>query len=133
MKSYRWEIRTLAFFLGIAEANAFSAYKKFHHRGASIKHNAFKCKLADGILKFVKDQGEADRQMQQSRRRTRAMNYHKTVNLGKLKSGNDIRRKCSTCKTKTMLRCSCTTNTPLCQPCWQIHLQEAWSEQTDSY
>ncbi|ORZ04284.1 hypothetical protein BCR42DRAFT_444308 [Absidia repens] len=39
------------------EVNAFSAYKKFNRHGASIKHNAFKYKLAEGILKFVTDQG----------------------------------------------------------------------------
>lgn len=128
MKSYRWEIRTLAFFLGIAEVNAFSAYKKFHRNGASIKHNAFKYKLAQGILNFVADQGEMDRQMKDSRRMTRARNCHKSVKLGKLASGYDIRRKCSTCPTKTTFACTCTTNIPVCQNCWQIHFEESWAE-----
>ncbi|ORZ18086.1 hypothetical protein BCR42DRAFT_436833 [Absidia repens] len=114
MKSYRWEIQTLAFFLGIAEVNAFSAYKKCHRHGASIKHNASKYKLAEGRLKFVTDQRKAERQMQQSS----AMNFHKSVKLGKLASGNNIRRKCSTCSTKTEFASICTTDIPLRVECW---------------
>jgi hypothetical protein len=53
MKSFRWEVRTLAFFLGIAEANAFSAFKKYSDRGSTLDHSEFKSELADEILEYV--------------------------------------------------------------------------------
>ncbi|ORZ06179.1 hypothetical protein BCR42DRAFT_443269 [Absidia repens] len=134
MKSYRWEVRTLAFFLGIAESHAFSAYKVFHQHGASMKHNSFKSKLADSILAFVDDQESLQEQMSASRMKTRGMDYHRSVPLGKTEAGKDIRRICRDCKkVKTMLRCSCDPLSPLCHDCWQPHFQHAWAEQTNSY
>ncbi|ORZ04283.1 hypothetical protein BCR42DRAFT_398771 [Absidia repens] len=72
-----------AFFLGIAESNAFSAYKVFHQHGASMKHNSFKSKLADSILALVLDQESLQEQMSASRMKTRAMDYHRSVPLEK--------------------------------------------------
>lgn len=50
MKSYRWEVRCLAFFLAIPEANAFSAYMLSALDGSKRLHNAFRWRLRQTLL-----------------------------------------------------------------------------------
>ncbi|CAO3588748.1 unnamed protein product [Absidia cylindrospora] len=133
MKSYRWEVRTLAFFLGIAEANAFSAFKRFHHRGHSMTHGVFKDRLAQEILEEVHGSKDNYEQTAGSQPRTRASQYHMSVSLGNLDSGKPRRVVCTFCRKRTMHRCSCDRHTPLCQTCQKIHSQEAIVEQMKQY
>lgn len=53
MKTFRWEMRCLSFFLAVAEANAFSAYVKYAHDGSKTMHEDFRCRLAQSLISHV--------------------------------------------------------------------------------
>jgi hypothetical protein len=130
MKSFRWEVRTLAFFMGIAEANAFSAFQRYNQRGASLHHSEFKSELADGILQYVADQEGREQQQKADRMRTRGMDIHISTSLGLTGGGLRKRRVCNGgCGNRTINRCSCTLDIALCRDCQQKHVQEVLVDQ----
>lgn len=59
MASYRWEVRCLAFFLAVAEANAFPAYKCFAHDGSEIMHSKFRWSLWQSLLQYARNLEES--------------------------------------------------------------------------
>lgn len=80
MKTYRWEIRRLAFFFAIAEANAFSAYIMFAHDGQETLHNVFRWKLSQTLLAHARSLQNEDERMAQ-RVQTRAQNRPTVINV----------------------------------------------------
>ncbi|SAM03017.1 hypothetical protein [Absidia glauca] len=54
MRTYRWELRCLSFFLGVTEVNAFSAFKYFRVDGDLVGHGEFRWRLAESLKDYIK-------------------------------------------------------------------------------
>lgn len=125
MKSDHSMIRCFAFFLGVAEANAFSAYVSFAEKGKGMKHGAFRWRLCVSLLAQL---GQGEEGLSGSRRQpmvTRSMvpgsqNVpHHPVSIGEKR-----RRLCKKCKSRTSYRCKCDENLTLCLVCCAVHIEE---------
>ncbi|KAL0140909.1 hypothetical protein V8B55DRAFT_1333233, partial [Mucor lusitanicus] len=55
MCTQSWELRCLSFFLGVAEANAFSAFKLFHPEGSNVVHTEFRWRLAESLKAYISE------------------------------------------------------------------------------
>lgn len=120
MKSCRWEVRCLAFFLAVAEADIFSAYKHDAHDGHDTMHATFRWRLAQSLLRHAKhiEEDRANLENQRILRSSTAVAGHKRVSLGGGNAkGNPKRRRCRAdgCGKKCSLRCKCDTDTVFCQ------------------
>ncbi|CAO3656221.1 unnamed protein product [Mucor hiemalis] len=58
MRTQSWENRCLSFFLGIAEANAFSTFKHFRVNGDNVLHTEFRWRLAESLKSHIKEMRE---------------------------------------------------------------------------
>ncbi|CEP19333.1 hypothetical protein [Parasitella parasitica] len=109
MKSYNWEIRCLAFFLAVAEANAFSTYKYVEGEGAP-HHFEFRWRLARSLLEhaeLMRDGSLFDSPHFGSRTST---GRHEITSLGKLPSGDYRRLRCIICHKRTQNFCLCSSD-----------------------
>lgn len=123
MKTQRWELRCLAFFLGIAEANAFSAYKYFANDGKTLTHTPFRKRLVRSLLEHLDVLNHGHQATPRVTRSAHRMIRHTVASLGKNAANNYIRVQCSLCSRRTSNRCSCS-DVPVCTDCMDIHIHE---------
>ncbi|KAI8327754.1 hypothetical protein BC941DRAFT_249559 [Chlamydoabsidia padenii] len=123
LKTQRWELRCLAFFLGIVEANAFSAFKHFRDEGEDVLHTTFRWRLVEGLKVHINGiKGGNTGNTMGTRGQVHRADYHKLVPLGKHSlSGDYIRRVCIKCKVRTQHKCICAGDA-LCQKCHPKHV-----------
>lgn len=126
MKSFRWEIRCLAFFFAVAEANAFSAYKAYAYDGKETLHTKFRWRLAQSLLSKAESmRSPADDSLSSCppSRQQRNVLAHGRVSLGLQKSGYVRKRHCrfENCKKKSSQRCVCDTNNVFCKEHMDAH------------
>ena len=128
MRTHSWEVRAFSFFLALAEANAYLAWRSFGPvEQRSITHFSFREQLCTDMINeylyavnIVEDDEE---DVDSYRNNTR----HDLESIGKgfLKDRTPYSRqwKCQICKKKTTLRCSCTPTKGLCKSnCYRLHL-----------
>lgn len=121
MRTQSWEVRCFSFFLGIAEANSFSAFKYFTPDGEDVLHNNFRWRLAESLKTYISElRDESPVDTPATRSSTRVCT-HSLVALGKTKSNKPIARQCTLCKKKTQTRCSCG-HSALCKRCIGKHV-----------
>ncbi|ORZ18434.1 hypothetical protein BCR42DRAFT_390558 [Absidia repens] len=107
MRSQRWELRCLASFLGVAEADAFSAFKYFTPEGEDVLHTTFRWRLAESLKRHIAELREGRRvDPMATRSSSTSETNHSLVPIGKTKSNKPIARQCTICKKKTQRRCS---------------------------
>lgn len=127
MKSYRWEVRCLAFFLAVVEANGFSAYKRYAYDGKETSHATYRWRLAQSFLQHAKHL-EGDRALSVGNRpvlkSSMVVAGHKRISLGCNEKGNPKRRKCRAdgCGKKCSLRCKCDPDMVFCQDHLDDHI-----------
>jgi hypothetical protein len=101
MRTYRWELRCLSFFLGVTEANTFSAYKYFNPGGKQVNHGEFRWRLAQSLEFYIKELQEGPTmELRRTRSHLDRPNGHRLVTMGKNGQGNYIRRQCKECRVK---------------------------------
>ncbi|KAG2194116.1 hypothetical protein INT47_003059 [Mucor saturninus] len=89
MRTYRWELRCLSFFLGVTEANAFSAFKFFSVGGNDVGHTEFRWRLAESLKCHIKDlQENAGYAQIRTISRDPRTNGHSLVSMGTNSQGN---------------------------------------------
>ncbi|SAM00611.1 hypothetical protein [Absidia glauca] len=130
MRTYRWELRCLSFFLGVAEANAFSAFKYFRvvvirlsmaNLGGGVV-SRYNERLTESMKKHIMELREGPEMEQRTTRsRLGRPNGHRLVTMGKNGQGDYIRRQCKECGAKTQTRFSCNEVT-LCKSCFGCHV-----------
>ena len=124
MKTYRWEVRCLAFFFAVAEANAYSAYKVYAHDGKETLHTNFRWRLAQSLLSKVEAMRAVPEEPRELPRRTRRTRIpHKRVSLGNARSGYARKRRChfEHCSKKSTQRCVCGTDNVFCKEHMDVH------------
>lgn len=129
----RWKMRFFGFFLGLCEANAFSAYRYFAKDG-KISHSEFKDSLAFFLLNYCnKVRNDAVEVLEISQRVLRRDTTHELVNMQKPNSTKRIRLACIDCRdsqvsgTRVQTCCSCNPDRALCRACHIEHLKAFWS------
>lgn len=107
MKTCRWEIRSLSFFLAVAEANAFSAYSFFRRDDEEVPmHFEFRWRLAQSMLEHVESLKQGEGQPPERILRPRGRwEGHKFMPLGKSSQGKYLRRRCVGCHVRTQHTC----------------------------
>jgi hypothetical protein len=124
MKTYRWEIRCLSFFLAIAEANAFSAYS-YVEKEDGMRHFEFRWRLGQSLLDYAKGMNiDSEPEAPILRPRNSAPN-HRIISLGKLPTGDYRRLRCKVCHKRTQNSCLCSPTRGICKDCYSAHLNES--------
>lgn len=131
MKTFRWEMRCLSFFLAVAEANAFSAYVKYAHDGSKTMHEDFRCRLAQSLISHV-EQMRMGTEASIHVLRARVGHVHRRMSLGKPPGGGFRRRRCKVCGNKTPLVCSCNPDGVFCNRHMENMLLRAISKLYDN-
>lgn len=127
-------MRFFGFFLGMCEANAFSAYRIFSDEGR-IRHSFFKDNLAWCLLQHCKRLMDEENRVPSINqgRTSRATAGHHHVSMS---GGIGHKRKRLACKgcinlgvrgTRVEKSCSCSPEIPRCQSCYNKHLFDVWS------
>jgi Transposase IS4 len=127
MKTYRWEVRCLSFFLDVAEANAFSAYQYFKRDEEEVPmHFEFRWRLAQSMLEHIEQLRMDDVQNSEPPERVlRPRGYnevHRIISFGKNQQGKYIRRHCAQCHIRTQTTCLCHNGKGLCKDCYAKHI-----------
>lgn len=132
----RWEMRFFGFFLGLCEANAFSAYRKYAAEGDSTLHASFKDKLAFGMLQHCENLLKTSNiEASIGRSSLRSSSIHDHIPLPRTSKGKRRRMVCNRCKETTSKAvrvgkcCSCNPEHPLCDDCYMEHLKNVWQHQ----
>lgn len=116
-------VRCLAFFLAVAEANAFSAYSGYSEEGADMDHFEFRWRLAQSLMTYAVTRRAAVAALEAPSLRPRgALQEHRFVSLGNLSYGNYIRRHCISCYKETHHRCGCDVHKVYCRGCIAAHI-----------
>lgn len=123
MKTQRWELRCLAFFLWVAEANAFSAYKYSANEDKNLTYNPYRKIALHSLIEHIDVLNHGFQATPPVTRSAYQMVRHTPVSLGKNGSNNYIRVKCSLCKHRTSHRYSCN-DIAVCTGCMDIHIYE---------
>lgn len=119
IRTERWEMRCLAFFLACAESNAYSSYSEYAYNGKETGHFEFRWKLAQEIVEFYTQTIE-EIECRQTRSGSKPT-IHKLESFGKNVNGKYIRRRCEICHRRAQTRCKCTVTKAICRACFYSH------------
>lgn len=123
-------MRFFGFFLGLCEANAYAAFRKFSADGQNMDHAKFKDNFAFYMLRQYKNletPGTSD--SFDGTRTLRSTSSHLYVSMSTGKGSKRIRLACNKCSklgvphTRVEKSCSCNPAIPLCEKCYIDHLQ----------
>ncbi|CAO3621055.1 unnamed protein product [Mucor hiemalis] len=126
----RWEMRFFGFFLGICEANAYSAYRVFARDGKTTSHSEFKDTLTWELLQHCVELKTPAEQTGVDEQRVLRSNAHHSLVTMVNRNGKRSRLSCRTCydSGKSGVRveksCSCDPGVPMCNDCFLQHYSE---------
>ena len=125
----RWDMRFFGFFLGICEANAYSSFRVFANDG-KMAHSSFKDTLAWTFLKYCEELALQTEAISYDQRILRSDPNHAHVPMAGMNGKKRARLACRSCSssglsgTRIEKSCSCSPLVPMCQTCYNKHLQD---------
>ncbi|KAF0505910.1 hypothetical protein F8M41_019242 [Gigaspora margarita] len=123
MRGLSWEMCVLAFLLGIAKANAFLSFKKWHKGAHDVSYFDFRRQLAFEILnEEYLNLRNSSPSSSKKHSRTQDEPQHKISPLPKRKKTQNIttypQLRCIYCGTRTRYHCVCNNVKGVCISCF---------------
>jgi hypothetical protein len=125
----RWWIRSLAFFIALADVNAFNLHTRFLHPGTEMSVQQWRLGLAFDLLGLDagNSTGPAPKPVEDEHRRRKLPKngrYDYSTNTIVSTTTKYAERRCTNCNTKTRLYCDCDPSVPYCDDCLFEHARD---------